>query len=103
MPLTLVSCGGISNVARAEQCREQIMLSLAPGVARTDRVIEGLEEDASVQLEYLRSASPNLFVYSLSSREKDPGCTSALSRLRQNSRVRFAEPDQRRAAHGIAE
>ena len=79
------------------------MLSLAPGVGRTDRVIEGLEDDAGVRLEYQRSTSPNLFVYSLSARGKDPGCRGALSRLRLDSRVRFAEPDSRRTVHGLGQ
>jgi hypothetical protein len=102
-PLALVSCGGNPNIARAEQCREQIVLGLAPGVGRTDREMDRMEDDAQVKLEYLRSTSPTLFVYSLSARGKDPGCQGALSRLRQNSHVRFAEPDGRRTVHGLAE
>jgi hypothetical protein len=102
-PLVLVSCGGNSNIAREQQCKEQIVLSLAPGVLRTDRVMDRLADDTEVELEYLRSASPTLFVYSLSSRAKDPGCQSALARLRQDSQVRFAEPDGRRTARGSAE
>jgi hypothetical protein len=101
VPLAAVSCGGKPNIARAERCQEQIVLSLAPGVGRTDRVIEGLEDDAGVRLEYQRSTSPNLFVYSLSSRGKDPACRGALSRLRQDSRVRFAEPESRRTVQGL--
>jgi hypothetical protein len=101
-PLGFVSCGGQPNVARAEQCREQIVLSLSPGVGRTDRVMDGLEDDAEVRLEYLRSSSPNLFVYSLSADGRDPGCQGALSRLRRDSRVRFAEPDSRRTVHGLS-
>jgi hypothetical protein len=42
-----------------------------------------------------------LFVYSLSAKGRDPGCTHALSRLRQDSRVRFAEPDLRRTVNGF--
>ena len=100
--LSLVSCGGRANVARAEQCREQITLSLSPGVGHTERVVEGIEEDAKVRLEYLRTTSPTLFVYTLSARGRDPGCTQALARMRQDSRVRFAEPDSRRTVHGLA-
>lgn len=102
-PLLLAACGGNSNIARAEQCREQITLSLAPGVFRTERVEDRLQEDAEVNLSYLRSSSPTLFVYELSARGKDPGCRSALTRLRQDSRVRFAEPDRRRTVHGFGE
>jgi hypothetical protein len=102
-PLFLASCGGRVNVALADQCHEQITLSLAPGVSRIDRVMEGLEEEADVRLEYLRSSSPTLFVYMLRSSANDPGCTRALSRLRQDSRVRFAEPDKRRAVHGFVQ
>lgn len=79
------------------------MLSLAPGVGRTNREMDRLEDDREVKLEYLRSSSPTVFVYSLSSRGKDPGCQNALARLRQDSHVRFAEPDGRRTAHGFAE
>jgi hypothetical protein len=78
-------------------------LSLAPGVGRTDRVMDRLEDDANVRLEYVRSSSPTLFVYSLSARGKDPGCRGALSRLRQDSQVRFAELDGRRTVRGLAE
>ncbi len=102
-PLTFVSCGGNSNIARADQCRQQIVISLAPGVGRTDREMDRLADDTEVQLEYLRSTSPTLFVYSLSARGKDPGCQGALARLRQDSHVRFAEPDGRRNVHGLAE
>jgi hypothetical protein len=102
-PLLLAACGGNSNIARAEQCREQITLSLSPGVFRTDRVEDRLQDDADVNLTFLRSTSPTLFVYELSARGKDPGCRSALTRLRQDSRVRFAEPDRRRTVNGFGE
>jgi hypothetical protein len=101
-PLALTSCGNRAKVPLAQQCREQIVLSLAPKVGHTERVIEGLEEDVKVRLEYLRSSTPTLFVYTLSARGRDPGCTLALGRLRQDSRVRFAEPDERRTVHGLA-
>jgi len=55
-----------------------------------------MQEDANVSLEYVRSTSPTLFVYSLSARGADPGCRNALSRLRQDSHVRFVEPESRR-------
>jgi hypothetical protein len=103
VPFTLVSCGGHSNIARADQCRQQIVLSLAPGVGRTDREMDRLADDTEVSLEYLRSTSPTLFVYSLSARGRDPGCQGALSRLRQDSHVRFAESDARRTVHGLGE
>ena len=99
----LVSCGSNPRVARIDQCHEQITMSLAPGVARTDRVIDGLQDEADVRLEYVRSSSPNLFVYALSTPANDPGCARALSRLRQDSRVRFAEPDFRRTVHGFTQ
>jgi hypothetical protein len=65
--------------------------------------MDRLEDDAKVRLEYVRSSSPTLFVYSLSTRGKDPGCRGALSRLRQDSQVRFAELDGRRTVRGLAE
>lgn len=99
----LVGCGSNPKVARIDQCHEQITLSLAPGVVRTDRVIDGLQDGADVRLEYVRSSSPNLFVYSLSTPARDPRCTQALSRLRQDSRVRFAELDYKRTVHGFTQ
>jgi hypothetical protein len=97
-PLALTACGGHTNVSRAAGgCDEQIILSLAPGFGRTDRVINELSKGAGVQLEYLRSSSPNLHVYRLTAKGKDPQCQNALARLRQDSHVRFAEPDQRRS------
>jgi len=77
------------------------VVSLSPGVIRTGRVEDGLQDGAEVKLEYLRSTSPTLFVYSLSAQGRDPGCRLALTRLRQDSRVRFAEPDLRRAVNGF--
>lgn len=94
--VALASCGGNTYVAPENQCRQQVVLSLAPGVVRTDRVMDRLEDDASVRLEYVRSTSPTLFVYSLSTGGSDPGCRSALSRLRQDSHVRFVEPERHR-------
>jgi hypothetical protein len=103
IPLALTACGGGQNIARSEKCQdEQITFSLAPGIGRTDRVMEDLEDDAKVRLEYQRSASPVLFIYTLSAKGRDPGCNLALARLRQDSRVRFAEPDNRRHVHGLA-
>jgi hypothetical protein len=72
------------------------VLSLAPGVVRTDREMDRLEDDANVRLQYVRSTSPTSFVYSLSTDGHDPGCRSALSRVRQDSHVRFVEPENRR-------
>jgi hypothetical protein len=97
----LASCGGNRNIAREDQCRQQIVLSLAPGVIRTDREVDRLEDGAEVKLEYVRSTSPTLFVYSLSAGGVDPGCRSALSRLRQDSHVRFVEPDGHRMVKGF--
>jgi hypothetical protein len=97
LPLALGACGGHTNVSGIEnRCSEQITLSLAPGYDRTDKVIKELSRGADARLQYLRSSSPNLHVYRLTSDAKDPECHEALARLRQDSRVRFAEPDERR-------
>ena len=97
MPLTLGACGGHTPVlSEADRCNEQIVLSLAPGFTRTGAVMDNLSDGAHVRLDYLRSASPNLHVFRLSSKEKDPECRNALARLRMDSHVRFAEPDARR-------
>jgi hypothetical protein len=100
-PLALTSCGGNKNIAREDQCREQVVLSLSPGVLRTGREMDRLQDNANVKLEYVRSSSPTSFVYSLSTRGVDPGCRSALSRLRQDSHVRFVEPGDRRTVRGF--
>lgn len=100
-PIALASCGGNTNIAREDQCRKQVVLSLSPGVIRTDREEDRLQDGAKVKLEYVRSTSPTLFVYSLSARGVDPGCRSALSRLRQDSHVRFVEPNDRRTVQGF--
>jgi hypothetical protein len=99
-PLALSACAGHPNVSEFDRCNEQITLSLAPGFGRTDQVIKELSRGADVRLDYLRSASQNLHVYRVSSDGKDPGCVNALARLRQDSRVRFAEPDVRRTTFG---
>jgi hypothetical protein len=77
------------------------MLSLSPGVLRTGRELGRLEDDANVKLEYVRTTTPTLFVYTLSARGADPSCRKALSRLRQDSHVRFAEPDGPRTVRGL--
>jgi hypothetical protein len=100
-PLALSACAGHPNVADAgSRCNEQITLSLAPGFDRTDKVIKELSRGAAVRLDYLRSTSQNLHVYRISADGKDPQCVNALARLRQDSRVRFAEPDVRRTTFG---
>jgi hypothetical protein len=99
-PLALSACAGHTNVSDLDRCNEQITLSLAPGFDRTDKVIKELSRGADVRLDYLRSASQNLHVYRISSDRKDPQCVNALARLRQDSRVRFAEPDVRRTTFG---
>ena len=102
-PLALSACAGHTNVSDAgSRCNQQIVLSLAPGFDRTDKVIKELSHGADVRLEYLRSASPNLHVYRMTSTAKDPECVNALARLRQDSRVRFAEPDERRMPFGAS-
>jgi hypothetical protein len=91
-------CGSNPPVSRAAgQCSEQIVMSFNPGVRRTDDLADELAHRADGHLEYMRASTPNLFVYTLTSRAKDPGCTQALARLRMDSRVRFAEPDARRS------
>lgn len=102
-PVAFSACAGRTNVAEAGgRCNEQIVLSLAPGFDRTDKVIKELSRGAQVRLDYLRSASPNLHVFRISSEGRDPECAAALARLRQDSRVRFAEPDARRVPFGAA-
>jgi hypothetical protein len=97
LPLAVAACGGHTNVSQdGSRCSEQIILSLAPGYDRTGKVIKELSRGADVRLDYLRSSSPNLHVYRLTSDAKDPECREALARLRQDSRVRFVEPDERR-------
>lgn len=97
LPFVMSACGGHANVSRAGgRCAEQIILSLAPGFGRTDKVMKDISRKADVRLDYLRSASPNLHVYMLTAEGKDPQCYNSLARLRQDSHVRFAEPDERR-------
>jgi len=96
-------CGSAPPVSRAAgQCSEQIVMSFNPGVRRTEDLAEDLADRANGRLEYVRASTPNLFVYTLTSRAKDPGCTQALTRLRMDSRVRFAEPDARRSHYDSA-
>lgn len=103
VPFAVTACGGHTNVSRAEGgCSEQIMLSLAPGFGRTDKVIDDISRASKVHLEYLRSASPTLHVYELTSKGRDPQCQNALARLRQDSHVRIAELDARRSHYDAA-
>ncbi len=101
--LAVAGCGSNPQVSRAAgQCSEQIVMSFNPGVRRTDDLADELADRVKGHLEYLRASSPNLFVYNLTSKAKDPGCTQALARLRMDSRVRFAEPDARRSHYDSA-
>lgn len=77
-------------------------MSFNPGVRRTNDLAEDLADHVKGRLEFVRASTPNVFVYSLTSRAKDPGCTQALARLRMDSRVRFAEPDARRSHYDAA-
>jgi hypothetical protein len=97
VPLAISACGGHTNVSRVgEECSEQIILSLAPGFDRTDKVVKELSRGAHVRLKYLRSASQTLHVFMLTADGKDPECHDALARLRQDRHVRIAELDGRR-------
>jgi hypothetical protein len=99
----VAACGGHTPVLSAgERCNEQITLSLAPGVLRTARVVNDLSRGADVDLKYVRSVSTNLHVFMLTADGRDPQCHNALTRLRQDSHVRFAEPDGHRTAFDAA-
>ncbi len=103
VPLAISACGGHTNVSRAAGgCSEQILLSLAPGFDRTDKVVNELSRGAHVRLQYLRSASQTLHVFMLSAEGKDPECHDALARLRQDPHVRIAELDARRSHFNAA-
>jgi hypothetical protein len=98
LPLAVAGCGGHTNVVRSvDRCNQQIILSLSPGLTRTRTLIKQLARDTHVHLQYVRSTSPNLHVFMLSSTGRDPECDDALVSLRQDSRVRFAEIDERRS------
>lgn len=95
-PLAVGACGGHTGVSRAEGgCDRQIILSLAPGIVRTDKVIKDIARGANVRLDYLRSSSETLHIFRLTAEGRDPECREALARLQRDSRVRFAEPDRR--------
>lgn len=99
----VAACGGHTPVLSAgERCHEQITLSLAPGVLRTDRVMNDVSRGADIDLKYVRSVSTNLHVFMLTADGRDPQCHNALTRLRQDSHVRFAEPDGHRTAFDAA-
>lgn len=102
-PLALAACGSPANVVAAgSQCHEQIIVSFSPGFTRSDKLVKELSRSADARLEYLRSSSPTLHVFALTSPHNDPGCKKALAVLRADSRVRFAELDARRVPFSAA-
>ena len=85
-----------------DSCAARAILSFTEdaGAQPDERFVTDLARASDVHLTFLRLAGPNLYVFSLSAAHSDPGCEAAFARLRSLKTVRFAEPDERRRAHG---
>lgn len=87
--------------AHAAACKARIILGLVQAEPPPDETfVKDLARATGVQLTFIRTVKPGLYVFSLTSAESDSGgCREALERLRRDERVRSAEIDARRAPH----
>jgi hypothetical protein len=79
-------------------CSSQIIVTFAAPLDGDpdDVLVTSLATTAGIQLAFLRSAGPGLYVFALADRESDSSCHDSLQRLLRDPRVRSAEIDVRR-------
>jgi hypothetical protein len=101
----LAACASSNTPAKAggahrDPCASQVIITFTQnqGTTPNSELIEQIARAASVQLSYVRTAGPGLYVFSLSTAEADPSCEDALRRLRRDARVRSVDVDAHRRA-----
>jgi hypothetical protein len=70
------------------------------GAAPSPELVTGIAREAAMQLTFIRTVGPGLYVFSLTAADSDPSCAQALMRLRQNARIRSVDVDARRRPLG---
>jgi len=91
-----------SNVPRSvAACNSGILVTFVQGTAQPPdhSLIQDIEQSAGVKLVFVSQISGNLDLFKLSVPEVDPGCGSALQRLRRDTRIKSADLDARRQAN----
>jgi len=88
------------GAAHDAACASQVIIVFAQAQAATPDpgLVAQIAQAASVQLSYVRTAGPGLYVFSMSAADADSSCKDALHRLRQDARVRSVDVDARRRA-----
>lgn len=78
-----------------------VLVTFIPGIAQppSPDLVSDLALRAHIRLEFVRSIWGDLDAFKLSVDGPDPGCRNALERLRQDARIRSADPDQQRRHH----
>jgi hypothetical protein len=85
----------------APTCSSRIIVTLVQRLDGDpdDAFVSSLAAAAGIQLAYLWSAGPGLYVFALSGSESDSRCHDSMERLRRDPRVRSVEIDARRKPH----
>jgi len=99
--LILAACASSNTPEKAggahrDPCTSQVIITFThdQGTTPDAELIEQIARAASVQLSYVRTAGPGLYVFSLAAAEAS--CEEALQRLRRDARVRSVDVDAHR-------
>jgi hypothetical protein len=108
-PLTLAACMGPKSDPqfppvsdRSTRCATRIIVTFSEPLPAEpdDKLVEELARAVEGSMKYVTSVAPDVFVFTLGTREADPECEDAMERLRRHPRVRAVEPDIRMRHHG---
>jgi hypothetical protein len=106
VPLALAACATRTSAAdpataRAGGCDTRVIMAFAAEMQHPpdDRFLAELGQATDVQLTFVSIVARNLFLFTLSGGAGDVDCRPALERLRQDSRVRSVDIDERRQHH----
>ena len=86
----------------AQTCNARVMIQFAEPPTAGDRTapdVSAIALSAGVELEFLRTAGSDIFVFSLMDEGSDASCGPALARLRSDPRVRSVDIDVKRTRH----
>ncbi len=100
--LWLAICAGAGSIsahadsARADRCTTRVIVAFAKdqGNRPSDRFVRELAHSDGIQLTFLRTIGPGLYLFSLTAPGTD--CRDALERLRHDAQVRSVDVDERR-------
>jgi hypothetical protein len=102
-PFVLSGCSasGSAMTPAAPTCSSRVIVTFVQRLERDpdDAFVGSLAAAAGIQLAFLRSAGPGLYVFALADSESDSSCRDSVERLRRDARVRSVEIDARRRPH----